>query len=377
MRKRNYAIAGILATALMPMNVMASSSFHLDVEDILKNSNKEKIVGEVIEFGDRIQPLRFEKQKMVQKIDTKLSSTYTEEFGNLYTNVGRPVKLEDSIRNKPAGESGSKEIGTLKDYENKPLELVRKYTSSIGQDSYLFKSGGSLVGWVSGDSIVIGENDIAYILKEGETLQDVADKYDKTPEYIRLMNSLGDQEEPPAGTKLKLVLGISESNNVGNVGDLTKTTKPAQSVQDFINRISEDTIEIGKKHQVLPSVIMAQAILESRNGTSGLATVGNNLFGIKGTYKGQNIILPTLEEYNGVMYRVHAPFRKYPSWAESIEDHSNLLTSNPRYARVVGQEDYSLVTSGLQEAGYATDSNYASKLNQLISIYDLTRFDPK
>jgi len=375
MKKRNVVLMGMTLSVMFPINAMASETIMMDIDQILNESDTKQKSGVTIEFTDRLKTLTIKQSLKISKEKKKLASSHKEDYGDLYTNVGRVIKNNEPITNKPAGVNKAKKVANTKEYEGRPLELVRKYNEKNEEVSYLFKSGGKQVGWVSKDAIEIGQNDIAYIMREGDRLEDLSKKYDKSMEYLRLMNGLGEGEQPLPGTKVKLVLGITESSNIGDIGDVKQSTAPAKSVEEFINRISEDTSELREKYNILPSVIMAQAILESRNGTSGLATVGNNLFGIKGSYNGQSIVLPTLEEYGGKMYQVHAPFRKYPSWSESLEDHFLLLVQNSRYARVVGQNDYQLATMGLQEAGYATDSNYASKLNQIIAIYDLTRYD--
>lgn len=64
---------------------------------------------------------------------------------------------------------------------------------------------------------------------------------------------------------------------------------------DFINKIKDGVVKTWDTHQVLPSISAAQAILESNWGRSGLAVKGNNLFGIKGEYEGQSVLMETSE----------------------------------------------------------------------------------
>ncbi len=55
----------------------------------------------------------------------------------------------------------------------------------------------------------------------------------------------------------------------------------------FISEVGNPAVKLYlKDRQVLPSVVIAQAILESQFGTSELTTTANNLFGIKGSYRG-------------------------------------------------------------------------------------------
>ena len=49
----------------------------------------------------------------------------------------------------------------------------------------------------------------------------------------------------------------------------------------FIEQISKGAISGWRKYKVLPSITIAQAIIESGWGTSGLTVNAKNLFGIK------------------------------------------------------------------------------------------------
>ncbi|SQA93519.1 Exo-glucosaminidase lytG precursor [Capnocytophaga ochracea] len=82
------------------------------------------------------------------------------------------------------------------------------------------------------------------------------------------------------------------------------------SQQQFIQSIASDAQDLQKEEKILTSVTLAQAILESNWGKSGLSTSGNNLFGIKGSYEGQSVSMGTQEFSNGEAYRTQADFRK-------------------------------------------------------------------
>lgn len=146
---------------------------------------------------------------------------------------------------------------------------------------------------------------------------------------------------------------------------------------DFISSISKACQEVYKNGgNLLPSVSIAQAILESGWGKSKLAIEGKNLFGIKGAYEGKWITLNTREYINNKWITVQANFRKYPSFYESILDHDNLI-SNTRYKKVKVSDDYKEQCIQLQNCGYATDPNYANLLIQLIKENNLTKYDTK
>lgn len=145
------------------------------------------------------------------------------------------------------------------------------------------------------------------------------------------------------------------------------------------NFIEEVKRNIPSNTKILPSVIVAQAILESARGTSELARKANNLFGIKGNYNGQSYTVKTKEYLNGKWTTVNAAFKKYPSYCESIIDHGNFFTSTPwrtqNYKRVLNAKDYKTQAKALQACGYATDPQYANKLINLIETNNLSSLD--
>ena len=67
-------------------------------------------------------------------------------------------------------------------------------------------------------------------------------------------------------------------------------------------------------------------------------------------------------------------YRQYQR-AESVSDHSALLTRNARYKAVVGERDYKAACRAIKAAGYATDPDYAEKLIRVIEEYGLTAYD--
>lgn len=159
----------------------------------------------------------------------------------------------------------------------------------------------------------------------------------------------------------------------------------SKSTRDFIKSIAKDAHQIGQKEDLYASVMMAQAILESDSGNSALAQKPNfNLFGIKGTYQGQSVSFNTLEaDSTNNMFNITAGFRKYPDTKASLEDYARLIKKgidgNPKIYRPTWKSEastYQSATSHLSRT-YATDPNYAKKLNSIIKHYHLTDFDKK
>jgi N-acetylmuramoyl-L-alanine amidase len=146
--------------------------------------------------------------------------------------------------------------------------------------------------------------------------------------------------------------------------------------QNFIDTISPSAVNLASAYDLFPSVMVAQAILESHSGQSGLAHDHFNLFGIKGAYKGGSVSLKTWEDDGkGTAYTIYDTFRVYSSWYESLEDYANVL-QQPHFSgvhRSVAGNVYD-ATSALVGV-YATDTAYAEKLRYIIQTYGLESLD--
>ena len=148
--------------------------------------------------------------------------------------------------------------------------------------------------------------------------------------------------------------------------------------KQFIEKVGKLAAADMKASGVLASLTIAQAILESGWGESGLTVKGNALFGIKAgaNWKGKVYSGKTKECYDGATYEdITATFRAYDSWEESVEDHSALLTGAARYKAVIGERDYKAACIAIKAAGYATDPTYSTKLINLIESYGLNEYD--
>lgn len=146
-------------------------------------------------------------------------------------------------------------------------------------------------------------------------------------------------------------------------------------VKNFFIAIKPGAMIGWSQYHILPSISGAQALLESGWGKSTLSVQGHNLFGIKGSYHGHSIEMPTTEYLNGEDVTIEATFRKYPDWATSIVDHGAFLNQNSRYRNLLGVKNYSTVAWDLQNDGYATAPNYATSLINAIQDYDLQEWD--
>ncbi len=213
-----------------------------------------------------------------------------------------------------------------------------------------------------------------YYVQSGDTLLKIATHYSTDVDSLMRWNNL---------TSSLINIGqLLSVNGTNAYTEIDKETRTFATTAEFVNYLGQYATEIGNDYNLYASVMVAQASLETAYGTSKLSTVGNNLFGIKGSYDGNSIVMRTWEEESdGSIIWIDAFFRLYPSYYESMIDYAEKLRNgvswDPNYYKGTWKEN----TTSYQDATlyltgrYATDSSYYIKLNAIISAYDLTKFD--
>lgn len=147
---------------------------------------------------------------------------------------------------------------------------------------------------------------------------------------------------------------------------------PATS-REFVNRVWPQAVEASRSTGIAPQFLVAHAALESGWGRAEIRRADGspsyNLFGIKAgkNWTGATVDTLTTEYVDGQPRQSVERFRAYSSYEESFRDYANLLRSNPRYSGVIGSQNGTEFARGLQQAGYATDPNYAEKLSRIIN----------
>jgi len=139
--------------------------------------------------------------------------------------------------------------------------------------------------------------------------------------------------------------------------------------KDFVTALIEPAKAVQAKLGVPFQVVIAQAALETGWGQKIIkdeqGSSSYNLFNIKADerWAGEQIQKDTLEFEQGAMVKKSAPFRAYQSLAESFNDYVNFLSTNDRYQKALqNSTNVEHFVQGLQEAGYATDPQYANKI---------------
>ncbi|MBT0731207.1 flagellar assembly peptidoglycan hydrolase FlgJ [Rosenbergiella nectarea] len=146
----------------------------------------------------------------------------------------------------------------------------------------------------------------------------------------------------------------------------------AQPMQQFIKRLLPHVTSVSRETGIPVKLILAQAALESGWGQRQITTErglpSHNLFGIKAgnRWQGPTTATLTTEYRQGRAEKTTEPFRVYRSWQEALQDYGDLLVNNPRYQAVTSARSAEQGAYALQQAGYATDPNYAQKLLTII-----------
>ena len=142
----------------------------------------------------------------------------------------------------------------------------------------------------------------------------------------------------------------------------------------FVQRHTQAAEQVAKASGIPASFMLGQAGHETGWGQREIKTSNGansfNLFGIKATsaWAGPVAEVTTTEYVAGVAHKTTAKFRAYSSYDESFRDYGRLITQSPRYAHA-SQQTGSVqgYANGLQQAGYATDPQYAAKLSRAIN----------
>ena len=120
------------------------------------------------------------------------------------------------------------------------------------------------------------------------------------------------------------------------------------SRKGFVQKIGEMARENQAKNNILASLVVAQACLETGYGRS---VYHNNLFGIRSGYK----------------------YRRYSSYEKSMEDYTEFMKSY--VPQVFGVRNSTRACSIVGRSGYAQARNYGSALIQIVIAHNLTRFN--
>ncbi|HEY7884277.1 MAG TPA: flagellar assembly peptidoglycan hydrolase FlgJ, partial [Cellvibrionaceae bacterium] len=195
--------------------------------------------------------------------------------------------------------------------------------------------------------------------------------------YQQLMRAYGDavdepQAESEANTLSEQGLGFNLSTAQRAETKVSQVNGTDTTATSFIDQIRPYANWAATQLNVDPKAIMAQAALETgwgehiirdNNGASS-----HNLFNIKATaqWTGKHVETSTTEYEAGVPKQVQADFRRYDSLFSAFSDYVELL-QKPRYQQALAAgKDTNEFAEQLQQAGYATDPEYAQKIQRIV-----------
>ena len=131
---------------------------------------------------------------------------------------------------------------------------------------------------------------------------------------------------------------------------------------------------------VNPSVVIAQAILESGYGTSKLSKY-NNIFGLNNYNDGYlvnagSVVIEVPQEKNGKLYYNYERMATFNNLMDCIRSLKKWYT-RPKYIEnlIEAGADSTKQIIAIKKSGYATDNKYTDKIVDIIKRFNLTQYD--
>lgn len=144
--------------------------------------------------------------------------------------------------------------------------------------------------------------------------------------------------------------------------------------KQFIAELLPAAQLVAPKLGVAPEVLVAQSALETGWGRHSMRHADGSqafaLFGIKADQRwdGPAVEKTTTEFRHGRSQKEMASFRSYASVVESMNDYADFVLESPRYQQAVeNAADSSRYLQELHQAGYATDPDYAAKIERILN----------
>ncbi|MFT5520443.1 MAG: flagellar protein FlgJ [Enterobacterales bacterium] len=270
----------------------------------------------------------------------------------------------------------SAQLGMYQDMYDEQLTLHLGSTSGLGLTDILVQQLGGVQSSESKDKVADKEfnprratraNYLTPVKADNSDILAVIQASQAQPKVKDIASNITSNAEDISKqvTQVNSAEQLAESNNSERGLDFSSPTSFVSSLWPYAQKAAEVL-------QLDPKMLIAQAALETGWGKHVMRTEqgssSKNLFGIKASqsWQGQRTEINTLEVEDGAFKRQKAEFRTYESYADSFKDYVNFISDKPRYQKAVDvaskPENY---TKELQDAGYATDPNYANKINDI------------
>lgn len=178
------------------------------------------------------------------------------------------------------------------------------------------------------------------------------------------------EQEPATSVRpSRLVAPAAVAARITREAPVPVQQKTFESPESFVEQLLPLARDAADRLGVDAQALIAQSALETgwgqRISRHSDGSSSHNLFGIKADsrWSGERVSVNTLEFRDGVARHERASFRAYSSFEESFNDYVHFLENNPRYAEALSNaQDSENFLQHLQDAGYATDPEYAQKI---------------
>jgi flagellar protein FlgJ len=158
--------------------------------------------------------------------------------------------------------------------------------------------------------------------------------------------------------------------------DSAEKIQKFETPEDFIKNLYPAAEKIAKEMGISPKAIISQAALEtgwgkfmihSEENDQGIKENSFNFFGIKADsrWKGDKVSITTHEYREGKRVSEKADFRSYPNIEAGLKDYSSFLKAERYEKAMAAGTDVEKYAKELQQAGYATDPQYAKKISRI------------
>jgi len=294
-------------------------------------------------------------------------------------------KQEEPKQEEPKQEESKQEEPKQEEPKQKEISINKKKLLGIKE-----KSTFSSALLMKEEIKRVSENGI-YTVMKGDNFNAIAKDFNLSNVQLKIWN-----EKIKDTSKIEINQNIvvsrkgyeSTLSNAEKLKLSVATTSLFSTNQQFLDYIKPyaDKISVAKGQEKLyVSLMMGQAAHESNYGKSGLASPPYyNLSGVKGSYNGEYVKMWTWEEIEDEKVYILANFRKYPSYEQSLQDYAAKMRNGLSYDTLNysgtwmrNAKTYEESIKGLSSgtSSYATDSEYFSKVLDVIKMNELYKLD--
>ena len=282
--------------------------------------------------------------------------------------MGRLSDLKRDVKKDPAGTDQQKQVA--KQFEALFLQMMLKRMREATPKEGLFDSQQTqMLQSMADEQLALHLATPGIGLSKAILAQMQEGKPgDVSADAIKQIGQGGDLDFRTGGSReVSALLNVMRNNRPSDRA-LAAAEGAPEHVVDFVSKMARAANLASQESGVPARLIMGQAALESGWGKREIkhadGSTSYNLFGIKAgaSWKGKVVNVLTTEYEDGVAKKVTQPFRAYASYEESFADYARLIGNSPRYESVTQARNEIEAARRIQDAGYATDPQYAQKL---------------